>query len=188
MRGKLFLVGALILLAGEGYGQLTRQELAGRMEAETRQLAASGVEYGAAWTPPGEGAAWKMDCSNTVRWLYASTLGKSLPRTASAQYEALRAKGRLWQRGGLNPLWMKGLKPGDLLFWENTYRPARKPPITHVMVFLGRDESGRMWMAGSQGSRGVDVYVFDPAQPMGGYNWFLWFKKKGRFIAYGRPA
>lgn len=36
--------------------------------------------------------------------------------------------------------------------------------------------------------RGVDVYAFDPSKPMGGYNWFLWFKKKGKFIAYGRPA
>lgn len=122
-----------------------------------------------------------MDCSNTVRWFYASALGKSLPRTASAQYEAMRAAGRL--KNGL-----RGVKPGDLLFWENTYKPKRKPPITHVMVYLGRDARGRMLMAGSQGSRGVDVYVFDPKQPMGGYRWFLWFKKTGRFVGYGRPV
>jgi len=183
MRGKLLLAGAMLLLAGGAYGQLTRQEMAARMEAETRQLAAAGVEYSEAWTPPGQDKAWAMDCSNTARWLYASTLGKSLPRTASSQYEALRAERRLWSKNAL-----KGLKPGDLLFWENTYRPQRKPPITHVMVYLGKDANGRMWMAGSQGSRGVDVYAFDPSKPMGGYNWFLWFKKKGKFIAYGRPA
>jgi cell wall-associated NlpC family hydrolase len=181
MRGKLILAGAVVLLTAAAHGQMTRQELAGRMETETRQLAAAGVEYGEAWTPPGQGKAWAMDCSNTARWLYASTLGKSLPRTASAQYETLRAEGRL-KRG------LHGVKPGDLLFWENTYRPSRKPPITHVMVFLGKDAGGRMWMAGSQGSRGVDVYAFDPSKPMGGYNWFLWFKKKGKFVGYGRPA
>ncbi len=173
----------MILLAGAAHGQMTRQELAGRMEADTRQLAAAGVEYGEAWTPPGQNTSWAMDCSNTARWLYASTLGKSLPRTASGQYETLRAQRRLWSASRL-----RDLKPGDLLFWENTYKPSRQPPITHVMIFLGRDASGRMLMAGSQGSRGVDVYTFDPSKPMGGYNWFLWFKKKGRFIAYGRPA
>lgn len=174
---------AIILLASAAFGQSTRQDLAGRVETEARQLATAGVEYGEAWTPPGHETAWAMDCSNTVRWLYKSALGTSLPRTASAQYEALRAEGRLWKNRGI-----EGLKPGDLLFWENTYRPLRKPPITHVMVFLRRDPSGRLWMAGSQGKRGVDIYIFDPAKPMGGYHWFLWFKKKGRFVAYGRPA
>lgn len=183
MRGKLLLASAWILLAGVSHAQMTRQELAGQMETQVRQLAAAGIEYGESWVPPGQGAAWAMDCSNTARWLYASTLNKPLPRTASAQYEALKSAGRLWSKGGL-----RNLKPGDLLFWENTYKPTRKPPITHVMVFLGKDSIGRMWMMGSQGSRGVDVYRFNPTQDMGGYNWFLWFKKKGRFVAFGRPA
>jgi cell wall-associated NlpC family hydrolase len=176
------------MLAGTAWAQMTRQELAGRFEAEARALSAAGVEYGEAWTPPGQMQPWVMDCSNTVRWFYAEALGKALPRTASDQYEALRSQGRLCRVGGLNPFALNGLKPGDLLFWENTYRPKRQPPVTHVMVYLGRDASGQMVMAGSQGSRGVDVYTFDPARPMGGYNWFLWFKKKGRFVAYGRPA
>lgn len=183
MLNSRILATAIILITSGAFAQLTREELAGRVETETRRLAAAGVEYGAGWTPPGHGAAWAMDCSNTVRWLYTNALGKSLPRTASAQYEALRAEGRLWKTRGL-----KGLKPGDLLFWENTYRPTRQPPITHVMIFLWRDPNGRLWMAGSQGKRGVDIYVFDPTKPMGGYHWFLWFKKKGRFVAYGRPA
>jgi len=42
-------------------------------------------------------------------------------------------------------------------------------------------------MAGSQGSSGPDIYVFDPALRMGGYRFFLFFKKKGKFVAYGRP-
>ncbi|CAN5770208.1 hypothetical protein BH09VER1_BH09VER1_45940 [soil metagenome] len=187
MKNALWWVG-LVMLAGAAHGQMTRAELAGRVEAEARGLSAAGVEYGQAWTPPGQSQAWVMDCSNAVRWFYASALGKALPRTASDQYEMLRAQGRLWTARGLNPFWLQGLKPGDLLFWENTYKPTRRPPITHVMVYLGRDARGRMMMAGSQGSKGVDVYAFDPAKPVGGYNWFLWFKKKGRFVAYGRPS
>lgn len=180
MKTARWLVG-LMLFAGAAQAQMTREQLAAQVETQARQLSAAGVEYGTRWTPPGQAESWPMDCSNTVRWFYASTLGKSLPRTASAQYEALRSAGRL--KNGT-----RGLKPGDLLFWENTYKPSRKPPITHVMIYLGRDARGRLMMAGSQSSRGVDVYVFDPKQPMGGYNWFLWFKKKGRFIGYGRPA
>jgi hypothetical protein len=55
------------------------------------------------------------------------------------------------------------------------------------MMYLGRDASGRMWMAGSQGKRGVGIHEFRPQQRMGGYNWFLWFRREGRFIGFARP-
>jgi hypothetical protein len=55
------------------------------------------------------------------------------------------------------------------------------------MVYLGTDSSGRMQMAGSQGSRGVDTYTFDPTLKMGSYPFFLWFRREGSFVAYGRP-
>jgi cell wall-associated NlpC family hydrolase len=82
---------------------------------------------------------------------------------------------------------MRTLRRGDLLFWEHTYRPVRKPPVTHVMMYLGRDPQGRMWMAGSQGSRGVGIYEFRPKMKMGGYPWFLWFRREGKFLGYARP-
>ena len=55
------------------------------------------------------------------------------------------------------------------------------------MVYLGRDPQGRMWMAGSQGSRGVGVYEFRPKMKMGSYPWFLWFRREGKFVGYARP-
>lgn len=113
--------------------------------------------------------------------------GRDIPRTASAQYEWLRSQKRLWRVRPDGRALAKRLRPGDLLFWEHTYKPQRKPPVTHVMVYLGRDRSGRMLMAGSQNSRGVGIYRFVPEQRWGGYNWFLWFKRQGRFVAYGRP-
>lgn len=148
---------------------------------------ASGTRYNGRWTPPGERSAWVMDCSNTSRWLQREVRGVELPRTASDQYEWLRKRRKLWKTGTSERKLRKKLEPGDLLFWENTYKPVRKPAITHVMTYLGTDSAGRMRMAGSQSSKGVNVYTFKPDMKMGGYNWFLWFRREGKFVAYGRP-
>ena len=146
-----------------------------------------GLKYAQNWTPPGETKGWSMDCSNTVRWLYRYVTGLEIPRTASSQYEWLRQRGAL-RRVGRDPVRLASiLQPGDLLFWEHTYRPRRRPPITHVMVYLGKNQQGEMVMAGSQGSRGVNLYRFRPDQTMGGHRVWLFFKKPGRFVAYGRP-
>lgn len=149
--------------------------------------AAHGLRYNARWIPPGETSAWAMDCSNTARWLHREVTGVTLPRTASAQYEWLRSRGRLWRVGPDERRLRQRLRPGDLLFWEHTYRPTRRPPVTHVMVYLGTDERGRLLMAGSQGASGPDTYVFRPGQKMGGYRFFFFFRRDGRFVAYGRP-
>jgi cell wall-associated NlpC family hydrolase len=168
---------------------------------QARALGDRGIEYDDDWRPPGERVAWTMDCSNTTRWLYKATAGINLPRTASDQYYYLRLQGKAWDVPTGPTGWadvgylQRNLKPGDLLFWENTYRPERQPPITHVMVFLGTNERGQWIMAGSQSSRGgehnrsnggPDVYVFRPSQPCGGYSsWFV--HHQGRFCAFGRP-
>jgi len=144
-----------------------------------------------------------MDCSNTSRWLYRSVAGINLPRTASDQYYYLHLQDKAWDVPaddyGLPDVayLQRNLKPGDLLFWENTYKPERTPPITHVMVFLGTNERGQWIMAGSQSSRGgehnrynggPDVYIFRPSQPCGGWSsWFGLHRHVGRFCAFGRP-
>lgn len=157
------------------------------IESKARWLADQGIRYGRGWVPPGEDASWSMDCSNTVRWLHRELYGRSLPRTASAQYEYFRQQRRFRRARPDASALARVLRPGDLLFWEHTYRPKRKPPITHVMMYLGRDAAGKMWMVGAQGSRGVDLYEFRPRGPMGGYRFFLWFRREGRFIGYARP-
>jgi cell wall-associated NlpC family hydrolase len=135
-----------------------------------------------------------MDCSNTSRYLYRTVAGVDIGRTASDQYYFLRLKNRAWDvPTGWDHLpkidyLRKHLAPGDLLFWENTYKPVRSPDITHVMVFLGQDSNGRWLMAGSQESAGVSIYRFDPQAPKGGYSaWFGLVHHEGRFVAYGRP-
>lgn len=163
---------------------------------EASALQAQGLGYGASFVPPGENAAWRMDCSNTSRYLIRKTRGVELPRTASAQYQFVKKHGRLKRAGGLfggvpeKRWWAKRLRPGDLLFWEHTYKPERKPPVTHVMVYVGKDGAGNLLMAGAQNSRGVGIYKLQPHVPYGGHGGFLGlFKKKGKLVACGRlPA
>jgi cell wall-associated NlpC family hydrolase len=174
-----------------------------RFLKEARALGNEGIDYDEAWRPPGESHSWEMDCSNTARYLYKITTGIELPRTASDQYYYLHLQGKAWDvpqnaYGWADTNFLRqNLKPGDLLFWENTYRPERQPPITHVMVFLGTNERGQWIMAGSQTSRGgehnrpnggPDIYVFRPSQPCGGYTtWLGLVHHQGRFCAFGRP-
>jgi cell wall-associated NlpC family hydrolase len=174
-----------------------------RFLKEARALGNEGIDYDEAWRPPGESHSWEMDCSNTARYLYKVTTGIELPRTASDQYYYLHLQGKAWDvpqnaYGWADTNFLRqNLKPGDLLFWENTYRPERQPPITHVMVFLGTNERGQWIMAGSQTSRGgehnrpnggPDIYVFRPSQPCGGYTtWLGLVHHQGRFCAFGRP-
>jgi cell wall-associated NlpC family hydrolase len=174
-----------------------------RFLLQARALGDQGIEYDEDWRPPGESHAWEMDCSNTARYLYKVTTGIQLPRTASDQYYYLHLQGKAWDvpqgiDGWADTNFLRhNLKPGDLLFWENTYRPERQPPITHVMVFLGTNDKGQWIMAGSQTSRGgehnrrnggPDIYVFRPSQPCGGYTtWLGLVHHQGRFCAFGRP-
>ena len=174
-----------------------------RFLQEARSLGNQGIEYDEDWRPPGESHAWTMDCSNTSRYIYKVTTGIQLPRTASDQYYYLHLQGKAWDvpqtaAGFADTNFLRNnLKPGDLLFWENTYRPARQPPITHVMVFLGANDKGQWIMAGSQSTRGgehnrsnggPDIYVFRPSQPCGGYStWLGLVHHQGRFCAFGRP-
>jgi LysM repeat protein len=174
-----------------------------RFLTETRSLASRGIGYDQSWRPQGESRSWAMDCSNTSRYLYQVTAGIQLPRTASDQYYDLHLQNKAWDvptvsNGFADCNFLRSnLKPGDLLFWENTYRPDRQPPITHVMIFLGTNAKGQWIMAGSQSSHGgqynphrsgPDVYVFNPTRPTGGYTtWMGLVHHQGRFCAYGRP-
>jgi len=169
---------------------------------ETRQLALSGVGYDSSWRPPGEESEWDMDCSNTTRYLYRKVAGIGIERTASDQYYDLQQKGMAWEvpRDGQGEpdsaaLFAK-LQIGDLLFWQNTYKPERDPPITHVMIYLGQNKEGKYLMAGSQmgggffnvSGSGPDIYLFNPLKKVGGYSTNFGFTHvRGSFIAFGRP-
>ncbi len=75
------------------------------------------------------------------------------------------------------------LKPGDLLFWSGTYIIHRDQPITHVMLYLGKNKKGERLMFGAsdgrtyQGKKMWGVSVFDFKLPDG--------KGPQRFVGYG---
>lgn len=177
--------------------------LTAALAQETDALAQQRIRHGQRWRPPGEREPWLMDCSNTSRYLYRRVAGIDIGRTASDQYYVLKRRNLAWrvpeelEGDALNAYLSQRLRPGDLLFWENTYKPKRKPPVTHVMVFLGHNRGGDLLMAGSQThgsgrdprvSGGPDIYAFDPEAPAGGYSaWLGFVRVKGRFAGYGRP-
>jgi hypothetical protein len=172
---------------------------------ETRFLAARQLRFDQEWLPPGEDQPWVMDCSNTIRYLYKRVAGITLPRKASDQYLCLRSQGEAWdvpQRGGdlaaQRAYLRRRLRPGDLIFWEDTCLPMHEPPITHVMIFLGRTKSGQSILAGSQtGQRirgvytgrngGADIYLYDPTDNIGGYVTSSLLFRMGHVQAIARP-
>lgn len=141
-----------------------------------------------------------MDCSNTIRFIVWKVFGLNLPRTASSQYVYLKEKGKVREvpvrkDGTVDPEQLvTAMRSGDLLFWEWTYNVPRNPPISHVMIYLGRKKDGQAMVAGSSqrmdGERGggVDIYTFDPNAPMGSArNFFRMVTHPGRLVAYARP-
>jgi cell wall-associated NlpC family hydrolase len=133
-----------------------------------------------------------MDCSGFVYYLLTQAGVADVPRDASGQYSWVRKADsfRAVISRNLDGFELDELKPGDLLFWSGTYKTDRDPPVTHTMIYLGREkETGNRVMAGSSDGRsyhglerwGVSVFDFKPvsaASPSPG-------RPAPRFIGYG---
>jgi len=115
-----------------------------------------------------------MDCSGTMYYLLRAHGLNDIPRDSTGQY--------LWARrnGSFFPVLSRSekseefdqLQPGDLMFWTGTYQPARDIPVSHVMLYLGRErESGKRIMFGASDGRSYNgiqrwgVSVFDFKMP-----------------------
>jgi cell wall-associated NlpC family hydrolase len=146
----------------ENYPLKVQALLTAALELTTRDLY---YKYGSA--DPGEGG---MDCSGFVYYVLRQNGITDVPRDSSGQYVWLR------RAHTFEPVIsekddsfeLEGLKPGDLLFWTGTYSIERDPPITHAMIYLGREKkSGNRVMVGSsdgrvyQGESRNGVSVFD---------------------------
>jgi peptidoglycan DL-endopeptidase CwlO len=147
-----------------------------------------GYTYGSA--DPKNGG---MDCSGFVYYVLQQNGFPDVPRDSSQQY--------VWVRKGGNfkavvsrkedSFELDDLKPGDLLFWRGTYNIDRDPPITHSMIYLGREKrTNKRVMVGSSDGRTYDgkqrwgVSVFDfkmPPPPKSGDA-----KISPVFVGYGR--
>ena len=139
-----------------------QQLLASALELTTRNL---NYKYGSA--DPANGG---MDCSGFVYFVLKQNGVSGVPRDSSEQYVWLRRARQfesvLSQKD--DSFELEDLKPGDLLFWTGTYSIERDPPITHAMIYLGREKkTGQRVMVGAsdgriyQGQSRDGVSVFD---------------------------
>jgi len=128
-----------------------------------------GYSYGSA--DPKNGG---MDCSGFIYYVLQQNGFPDVPRDSSQQYVWVR------KAGDFNAVLSRhedsfeldALKPGDLLFWRGTYNIDRDPPITHTMIYLGREKrTNKRVMIGSSDGRTYDgkqrwgVSVFDFKMP-----------------------
>src|SRR5436190_9712594 len=147
-----------------------------------------GYAYGSA--DPKNGG---MDCSGFIYYVLQQNGFTDVPRDSSQQYVWVRKAGKfnaVLSRKE-DSFELDTLKPGDLLFWRGTYNIDRDPPITHTMIYLGREKrTKKRVMIGSSDGRTYDgkqrwgVSVFDfkmPPPPNSGDA-----KISPVFVGYGR--
>src|SRR5437868_7320394 len=161
-----------------------RTLLSSALELTTRNL---DYRYGSA-----DPSAGGMDCSGFVYYVLKQNGVGDVPRDSSQQYVWLRRIGKfepvLSQKD--DSFEMENLKPGDLLFWTGTYSIERDPPITHAMIYLGREKkTGARVMVGASDGRiyqgqsrnGVSVFDFKVERRNNGDSG----KQQPTFIGYG---
>lgn len=132
-----------------------------------------------------------MDCSGFIYYVLTQAGISDVPRDASEQYVWVRKANnfRAVISRGLDGFETDELKPGDLLFWSGTYQTEHDPPVTHTMIYLGREkETGNRVMVGSSDGRsfhglerwGVSVFDFKPVPPTPQPA-----RRNSQFIGYG---
>jgi cell wall-associated NlpC family hydrolase len=169
----------------ESYPPKVQQLLNSALELTTRNL---DYKYGSA--DPGNGG---MDCSGFVYFVLKQNGVEGVPRDSSEQYIWLRRAGKfepvVSQKD--DSFEFDNLKPGDLLFWTGTYAIQRDPPITHAMIYLGREnKTGARVMVGAsdgrtyQSQQRFGVSVFDFKMPRADKGEVEDGKVHPRFVGY----
>lgn len=131
-------------------------------------LASRNLTYKYGSADPANGG---VDCSGFLYYVLREIGIADVPRDSSEQYIWVRKSGKFEAVVGKSDdtFELANLKPGDLLFWTGTYEINRDPPITHAMIYLGREKStGRRVMVGASDGRtyhdqsryGVSVFDF----------------------------
>ncbi|MBV9009922.1 MAG: C40 family peptidase [Verrucomicrobia bacterium] len=148
------------------YPAKVQKLLTSALELTTRNL---DYKYGSA--DPANGG---MDCSGFVYFVLTQNGLGQVPRDSAGQYNWLRRAGTfepvVSRRD--DSFELDNLRPGDLLFWTGTYAIDRDPPITHAMIYLGREKkNGARVMVGASDGRTYEnqqrfgVSVFDFKMP-----------------------
>jgi len=117
-----------------------------------------------------------VDCSGFIYYVLKNAGYDAVPRDSSEQYAWARKNGEFHAvlSRSIKTFELDDLKPGDLMFWSGTYKTEREIPITHVMIYLGKEKkSGKPVMVGASEGRSYDgvrrfgVSVFDFKMPSG---------------------
>jgi cell wall-associated NlpC family hydrolase len=134
-----------------------------------------------------------MDCSGFIYYVLRANGVPDVPRDASEQYVWVRKAGnfRAVLSRGLDSFEFDELKPGDLLFWTGTYDVERDPPVTHTMIYVGKEKkSEKPIMVGASDGRtyegkqrfGVSVFDFKTARSKDATT----SGNQPRFVGYGK--
>jgi cell wall-associated NlpC family hydrolase len=169
----------------DNYPPNVRQIIDAGLELTKQNL---GYTYGSA--DPANGG---MDCSGFIYYVLQQNGFPDVPRDSSQQYVWVRKAGNFNAVLGRkeDSFELDALKPGDLLFWRGTYNIDRDPPITHSMIYLGREKrTKKRVMLGSSDGRtyegkqrfGVSVFDFKLPPPPNSAD----AKLSPVFVGYGR--
>src|SRR5438034_2412021 len=134
-----------------------------------------------------------MDCSGFIYYVLQHNGFIDVPRDSSQQYVWVRKAGNFHAvlSRHEDSFELDALKPGDLLFWRGTYSIDRDPPVTHTMIYLGREKrtKKRVMLGASDGRTydgkqrfGVSVFVFNLSPPPNRDD----AKLSPVFVGYGR--
>lgn len=113
-----------------------------------------------------------MDCSGTINYLLKSENMCDIPRRSDELYQWTRNNGTFYpvDSNDFSSYEFSKLQPGDLLFWSGTYHTHHMDNVTHVMMYLGKNELGQPLMFGATDSRnnrygwGVSIFDFNVAK------------------------
>jgi cell wall-associated NlpC family hydrolase len=134
-----------------------------------------------------------MDCSGFIYHVLQQNGFTDVPRDSSQQYVWVRKEGNFHAvlSRHEDSFELDALKPGDLLFWTGTYKIDRDPPVTHTMIYLGREKgTNKRIMVGASDGRtydgkqrfGVSIFDFKSSKPPDGND----AKLSPLFVGYGR--
>jgi peptidoglycan DL-endopeptidase CwlO len=121
-------------------------------------------------------ASGGMDCSGFIYYVLSNAGFKDVPRQSSDQYLWVRKNGNFHAVLSRNAktFELEDLRPGDLMFWSGTYKVDRDVPVSHVMIYLGKEKgTNKRVMVGASdgrsynGERRFGVSVFDFKLPNG---------------------
>lgn len=177
--------GANVTLKTEDLPDLAAQPLQVQtLVREALELTSRNLRYQFGSADPTSGG---LDCSGVIQYLLKNAGLEEVPRDSTGLYLWAEKSGTLQKArpASLDDPALAELRPGDLMFWEGTYDVKRDPPISHVMLYLGREkQTGLPVMVGSSdgrtyaGIRRKGVSVFDFKLPKAG--------SKARFVGYAR--